>query len=134
MTQLNVSLKNAPNSLALLSDALRAADVNMEAVSCTQGEQHTTVHMVVDDAEVAKDAVASVGEVTAEQVLEFDMKNEVGAVGNAARALGSAGVNVNYVYATASKAPGTTTVFMSVDDMQKAMDALEQWKEDGRRL
>lgn len=134
LTQVDVTVPNSPNSLALVSDALRAADVNIEAISCTQGKPNTTVHMVVDDAQAAKDALANVGDVVLTDVLEFEMKNEVGAVGNAARALGSSGVNVEYLYASSAKSRGSTMVYMAVDDVPKACDALSTWKESGRRL
>ena len=134
VTQVDVTVPNSPNSLAVVSDALRSADVNIEALSCTQGTPNTTIHMVVDDPEAAKDALSSVGEVTLTDVLEFEMKNEVGAVGNAARALGSSEVNVQYLYASTPRKQGSTMVYVSVDSLPKAKEALMTWKDSGHRL
>ena len=118
-TQLNVEMANASGSFARLCDSLRGADVNIDAVCCSEGKELSIIHMIVSDTETAKHVLQDVGTVTSEEILAFDKQNEKGAIYNIVRPLAGAGVNIRNLYATTHGA-GEATVYVVVDDVEKA--------------
>src|SRR5438045_2788052 len=52
--QVNVTVPNQPSSLARVCDKLRANNINISAITCTEIRENTTIHMIVDDPESAK--------------------------------------------------------------------------------
>ena len=129
VTQINLTLTNQPNSLARIGDKLRAAKVNIDAIACTEGQPNSTVHLVVDDAETAEPVLQELGTVTTDNVLRFRMKNKPGAIGNIGRALGAADVNIRNMYATTWGKDAT--VYVTVDDVDKAVAGMQAWQDDG---
>ncbi len=119
-TQLNISMPNLPGSLAKVCDKLRAADVNIEAVYCNEGTPETSIHLIVDDLETAKIVLGEMGKVTATSVLSFTMKNRPGGLAYVARMCAGAGINIRYVYSTTHGKEAT--VFIGVDDVEKAVE------------
>ena len=132
--QVDLTLPNTPNALARISDALRAANINIQAISCNENTSHSTVHLIVDDPDIAKDALRNLGDVHTTEVVALEMKNIPGAMGNVARALGAADINIRNIYASCGKPQQKTSVFVSVDDIDKACSALRGWKQSGRKL
>ncbi len=126
VSQLNIVMPNVPGNLASVSDRLRAADVNIEALSCTEGSPSTILHLIVDDPDTAKLVLQPVYRVTMTDVLEFTMKNKPGAVANIGRACAAAGINIKNVYATTCGKEAT--VYVSVEDLPKAKEMLDSWK------
>jgi hypothetical protein len=58
-----------------------------------------------------------------EEVLEIQLANKPGTLGDAAKLLGDAGVNIRYVFVGAGGGR-KTTVFLAVSDMATALKAL----------
>ena len=121
--QINVGLRNHPGSLAHMSDKLRAADVNIEALFCTDGEKESVVHLIVDDVETAKMVLRDIGEVTTEEVLSCEVKNKPGAIAQVARMCAGAQLNIRHIYATSLGKEAM--VYLSVDDIEKAKKVLQ---------
>lgn len=121
--QLSVSLPNSPGSLARMSDMLRAADVNIEALFCNEGESKTMVHVVVDDPETAKIVLRQLGDVEATDVVAYQVKNKPGAIADLARKCAGAGINIRHIYATSLGKEAMC--YLEVDDMEKARKALK---------
>lgn len=100
VTQLDVLVPNTPWSLAKVCDALRGAEVNISAISCTEGHPSSVLHLVVSDIETAKVAVEHLGKVSTSEVLAFHMKDKPGAIAAVARRLAGASINIRNIYAT----------------------------------
>lgn len=98
--QLNVGLPNSPGTLARMSDRLRAAEVNIDALFCSDGEKESMVHLIVDDVETAKLVLREIGNVTTTDVLAVEVKNKPGAIADLARKCAGAGINIRHIYAT----------------------------------
>ena len=80
--------------------------------------------MVVDELLAAKQALAAQGWMPEEEdVLEVELSDEPGALGVAAKALGDAGVNIEYVFVTTGGSK-KVTAFVAVSDMRAALQAL----------
>ncbi|MEK7218511.1 MAG: ACT domain-containing protein [Patescibacteria group bacterium] len=130
--QLNIPLRNMPGSLAALSDQLRAAEVNINAISSTEGTDKSLVHLIVDDPDTAKLTLIPQYKVTSTPVLSFRMKNKPGAIAVIARACAAAQINIRNIYATASGREAT--VYVVVDDIHKAQELLKTWEKSFGRI
>ena len=121
--QLNLPLRNHPGSLAHMSDALRAADVNIEALFQEEGPKESIVHLIVDDPETAKIVLRREHQVTETPVLAIRAKNKPGVIANLARSCAGASINIRHVYATSGGKE--SMVYLSVDDLEKAKEVLK---------
>lgn len=125
--QLNIAMPNAPGNLARLSDALRSADVNISAISCTEGTDHSTVHLIVSDTATAKLVLSPLGKVSTSDVLAFRVKNRPGALAAITRACAGAGFNIRNMFSTSIGAEAM--VYIVVDDPVKAEAYFRRWKD-----
>lgn len=126
VVQLNIPVPNAPSSLAKVGDLLRAANVNILAISCTEGSPTTIIHLIVDDPETAKIVLKPFGKITAMRVISFLVKNKPGAIASIGRAIAGANVNIRYIYSTTIGREAR--VYVAVEDVDKALKALAPWK------
>ena len=119
---LTVTLPDEPGRLADLGEALGAAGLNIEGAIAVTAGGSGTVHVLVDDPGAAKRALGDAGlEVTGEQeVLVVDCVDEPGTLGERARKVADAGVNISLFY-LASR----TRLVMAVDDPARAASALK---------
>ncbi len=118
--QLNIELPNVPGSLAKLSDLLRSADVNIDALCASEGEGHSLLHLIVDDTETAKILLKPVCKFTTTTLLAFKMKNSPGAVAQIALVCAGSGINIGQIYSTTNGKEAM--VYVSVDDLDRALE------------
>lgn len=104
MKDLTVSLEDRPGELARLGEALGVAGINIEGLCAVAAEGRSLIHLLVTDATATKAALESAGiKVEGESdplVSEFpsDRVDRPGAMGEMARAIADAGVNIQVVY------------------------------------
>jgi hypothetical protein len=123
--QLNVKIQNAPSMLAKVGDKLRAADVNINAISCSEGNPHTIIHLIVDDPETAKIALSEIAQVHTKEVLVIQVKNDPGAIAFIGRACAVAGINIHNIYATTVGKGKESVVYVDVDNLPLAMEKMK---------
>jgi hypothetical protein len=118
---LTVVMENRPGTLAALAEALGKAGVNIEGFCGFPSEGQGVGHVLVDDAAAARRAIEQAGaKVTGERdVLVVDVENRPGALGEAARKIADAGVNIDLAYVA-----GNNRVVIGADDLDKAKAAL----------
>lgn len=116
--QLTIKLPNNPGSLARMTDVLRSADVNIDALFCNEGANDTAVNVVVDDPETAKMVLKDIADVSATEVLAIPIKNKPGSIAHIARMCAGAGINIRHIYATSFGKDAM--VYLAVDDLEKA--------------
>jgi hypothetical protein len=121
--QLSITLPNTPGALAKMSDVLRAADVNIEALFCSRENGNTAVHVVVDDPETAKMVLRDINEVSMLEVLAIPIKNKPGAIAQIARSCAGHQINIEHIYATSFGKDAM--VYLDVDDLEKAKKVLK---------
>lgn len=102
---------------------LRAADVNIEALSCTEGAMETLVHLVVSDAETAKIVLRPISDVQEKEIIAYQVHNKPGAIADLARRFAGAGINIKHIYATSLGKEAMC--YVDVDDLEKAKKALK---------
>jgi hypothetical protein len=99
-TDLTVYLEDRPGTLAELGEALGKAGVNIEGGCGVQDDGRETVHLLFEDAAAARQALDAAGvKVQAERdVIVTDVPDTPGALGQLARRIADAGVNIELVY------------------------------------
>ena len=123
-TDLMVILQDRPGELARLGEATATAGIDIRALASFTGESHGVAHVLVDDAEAARArealTAAGLGVADAAEVLLVDVAYEIGTLGELARTLSEAKVNVDFAYS----AFGGTRVVIGTDDIASARAAL----------
>jgi hypothetical protein len=123
-TNLTVVLKDERGQLATLGEAAGAAGVNIEGLCAFTGEGRGIIHLLIaDDAvdrAVAALTDAGMGIADQRKVLVIDIANEPGSLGELARQLSAAGVNIELLYTSF----GGVKVVIATDDMDSAVRAL----------
>ncbi len=124
-TQISVFLEDAPGTLAGVAERLGKSGINIHALTLAEGLGHGYVRMVVDKPDVAHRVLKEAGELVMErEVLLLELSNAPGSLGRVARALGDAGINLEYVYCAGGPSVDKGLVVVKVDDTKKALDIL----------
>lgn len=123
-TNVTVILKDEPGQLAKLGGATGAAGVNVNGMCAFTGEGRGIIHLLIDDEAVerAVRALESAGMAIADrrEVLVVDVANQPGSLGELARELSAAGVNIELLYTTF----GGVRLVIATDDLDSARAAL----------
>ena len=123
-TNLTVVLRDEPGQLATLGGATGAAGVNIEGMCAFTGEGRGIIHLLIanDAVERAVTALGDAGMGIADQreVLVVDVADRPGSLGELARELAAASVNIELLYTTF----GGVKVVIATDDMENARAAL----------
>jgi hypothetical protein len=104
MDDLTVSLEDKPGELARLGETLGAAGINIEGMAAMPAGGRSLIHLLVGDAAATRAALEGAGmkvEGEAEAIVaEFpaDQVDRPGTMGEMARAIAGAGVNIQVVY------------------------------------
>lgn len=122
---LTIIMEDRPGSLATLGEALGRAGVNIEGVCAVTAQGKGEIHILVEDAVKAGGALRASGmQVLREtDVLVEDIRDRPGELGNVARRLAGAGVNIQVAYLATS-----TRLVVGVDNLEKARTALRPAK------
>jgi hypothetical protein len=121
---LTVVLRDEPGQLSRLGGATGAAGVNIQGMCAFTGEGRGIIHLLVAD-EAAERAVAAVegagmGVADRREVLVVDIEDRPGSLGEMARELADANVNIELLYTTF----GGVRVVIATDDLENAQAAL----------
>lgn len=111
-----------PGVLARIGAAMGGAGLNIEAVSAFTGGGKGVVHLLVDDHEKALRVLTESGfDVrAARRVAVVPIEDQPGALGEACRVLGEAGINIEQAYMTSDNA--LVVVTDDVDGAKAAFD------------
>jgi len=120
-TELSFRLQNSPGAFARVCQLLDADRVNILAIMLEAGGQ---LRMVVDNPVHAGGLLREQQyRVEEREVLYVSVPNGPGASAAVARLLASAGINVEYFYATVLEGHDMATVVVGVADPQRAAAA-----------
>ena len=123
-TDLTVILSDRPGELARLGEAVGGAGINIEGMCAMTGEGNGVIHLLVADdaAGRARDVLegAGIGVADAREVLVVDVEDRPGTLGELARSLGEASVNIELAYTTF----GGVRLVIATDDLESARAAL----------
>jgi hypothetical protein len=124
-TDLTVILSDEPGELARLGEITGAAGVNIRGLAAFTGEGRGVIHVLVDDDVVDRARAelddAGIGVADAREVLVVDIQDRPGSLGELARELSEANVNIDLAYTTF----GGVKLVIATDDLENARAALE---------
>lgn len=122
-TELKIRVDDRPGILGEVASALGEKKVNLRAVNAWVEGTQGVLRLVVDKAAAAKKVLSAHGYTVEEtEILELSLADKPGELGKAARKLGEAGINIQYVF-VGSAAARKVSVFMGVPDVKAAMAA-----------
>jgi hypothetical protein len=109
-----------PNRVGLLSEvttAIAGAKVNITAI-CAYGMGNTAYFMLTANNNAkAKKVLATLGVIIEERdIVEVEVPDKPGELQKIAKKIAEAGVDIEYMYATASSGKKETCIFMTVDN------------------
>ena len=124
-TDLTVILSDSPGELARLGEVTGAAGVNIRGMAAFTGDGRGVIHVLVDDDVVARARQelerAGIGLADEREVLVVDIQDRPGSLGELARELSEANVNIDLAYTTF----GGVKLVIATDDLASARAALE---------
>ncbi|HET9119592.1 MAG TPA: ACT domain-containing protein [Solirubrobacterales bacterium] len=100
MKDLTVIMDDQPGKLADLGEATGRAGVNIAGLCAMVGDGRGFIHLLVDDADLAREALEYAGISVADEreAVVVDLHDKPGAMGEVARDLAEAGVNIDVAY------------------------------------
>jgi len=112
-TDLAVTVEDQPGVLAGMGEAIGRAGINISGICGVAAGPGSVVHLLVEDAAATRAALegAGFGAVEEREVLVVDIADRPGALGETARKIADAGVNIELVYL----ASGTRLVIGAAD-------------------
>jgi hypothetical protein len=123
-TDLTVILEDRPGELAKLGETTGEAGINILGMCALTGEGKGYIHILVDDdmADAAREALETSGMGVADrrEAVVIDIEDRPGTLGDTARTLADANVNIELAYTTF----GNTRLVVVTDDLDSARAAL----------
>ena len=123
-TNLTVILDDRPGELARLGEIAGTAGINILGLAAFTGEGRGVIHLLLDDDAVprAREELqrADMGVADEREVLVVDIVDRPGSLGELARELAAANVNVDLAYTTF----GGVKLVIATDDLASARAAL----------
>jgi len=120
--QISIFLENRPGILADLCAHLSDHQVNIRAITVLDNTDSGTVRLVADDPQRARQVLdeAGVNYVT-RPCLALEMPNDPGGFAQIARTLSLAGINIDYIYASALPGNPAALGIFHVSDPARAL-------------
>jgi hypothetical protein len=120
-----VILKDEPGQLARLGEATGQAGANIRGLAAFTGEGRGVIHLLFDDDDAprARAAIeeAGLGLADDREVLVIDVHDKPGTLGELARELAEANVNIELAYTTY----GGVRLVIATDDLENARAVIE---------
>ena len=123
MKDLTVIMDDQPGKLADLGEATGRAGINIAGLCAMVGDGKGFIHILVDDAAAAREALEAAGISVADEreAVVVDLHDKPGAMGEIARDLADAGVNIDVAYTIFT---GVRLVILT-EDVESAREALD---------
>jgi hypothetical protein len=123
MKDLTVIMEDQPGKLADLGEATGRAGINIAGLCAMVGDGKGFIHILVDDEDAARTALEEAGIQVADEreAIIVDLHDKPGAMGEIARDLAEAGVNIDVAYTIFT---GVRLVILT-EDVDAARQALD---------
>jgi hypothetical protein len=125
--QLSIFVANKPGVLSKVCDLLKKAKINILAITTSDNRDHSIIRLVVNEPHRALGLLEDYGTLVQQtDVIMLDGLNRPGTIGEIARRLGEARINIDYLYCgTAPKAKLGLLIFKA-SHVAKALKVLNQ--------
>jgi hypothetical protein len=123
MKDLTVIMEDQPGKLADLGEATGRAGINIAGLCAMVGDGKGFIHILVEDEDAARQALGEAGIQIADEreAVIVDLHDKPGAMGEIARDLAEAGVNIDVAYTIFT---GVRLVILT-EDVEAAREALD---------
>jgi hypothetical protein len=123
MKDLTVIMEDQPGKLADLGEATGRAGINIAGLCAMVGDGKGFIHILVEDEAAARGALEEAGIQVADEreAVVVDLHDKPGAMGEIARDLAEAGVNIDVAYTIFT---GVRLVILT-EDVEAAREALD---------
>lgn len=120
--QITVFLENRPGTLSAVIETLRASDLNMRALSLSEGLDVGYLRIIADKHDAAVAALKKAGHMLLErEVVLLTVANKPGGLSGAIKTWADAGINVEYAYSADDDNVEQSLIVARVNDIQKAI-------------
>ena len=124
--QLSVFMENRPGHLILPCRMLAEARINIVALSLAETQKYGILRMIVRDWQRAKETLEAAGfRVTVNDVMAVQVEDHPGGLLRVLDPIVAAGLNVEYMYAFATKMGGQAVLVFRFQDPDAALEALK---------
>jgi hypothetical protein len=125
--QLSIFLENRPGLLAKVCGTLADAGINILALSIHDTVDHAIVRLLADRPVKALLILEQLGLYILEtDVVVLELDNRPGALGEIARKLARADINIEYAYCSATHSQGSGCLILKSDDQDRAIELLRE--------
>lgn len=125
--QLSIFAENKPGTLAEITHALGAADVDIRAMSIADTSDFGIFRMIVSNTEKAKDALTEIGcIVSVTNVIAVVIPDSPGALNDILTLFADNGVNLEYMYAFVTMSKQNAYAVLRVEDNDQAIKLLSE--------
>lgn len=124
--QISLFLENKPGRLEAICHAMAEGGVNIVTLSLADTQSFGIVRLITDDWRRAADVLKEAGfSANVREVTAVCVPDRPGGMERVMKALGPAGVNIEYMYAFAARKGRDAVLVFRFDDSEKASAALE---------
>lgn len=115
---LTIALEDRLGTLAAMGELLASAGINIEGICGAQDGGQSVVHILVENSPAAREVLEAAGYqvLSVRDVFVMNIEDRPGALGEVARKLADAEVNIELCYLATE-----TRLVLGVDDMEKAV-------------
>jgi hypothetical protein len=125
--QISIFLENKSGRLAEVAGILAAAAVNIRALSLADTAEFGILRLIVDQNDRARQALKDGGfTVGKTEVVALGVPDRPGGLAQILRALDTAGINVEYMYAFVQRSGDNAILIFRFDELDTAIQALTQ--------
>lgn len=125
--QLSVFIDNRPASLAEMARRIADRGINVRALSLAETREFGTTRIIVADVDACVEVLKQAGYHFIEtDVLAVEVADRPGGMADVLECIASEHINVEYAYAMIEKREGSAVVILRVDNIGKAIMALQK--------
>ena len=125
--QISIFVENKEGRIKKAIDTLARADINIRALSIADTSKYGILRLIVSDNEKSIEALENDGFIVKEnEVIILAVPDEPNGLNSTLAVFDEKGINLEYLYAFVSSKTDEAIVVMRLENMEKAIDALNE--------
>ena len=126
VTQISVFVENKEGRIKKAIDTLAKANINIRALSIADTTKYGILRLIVDDTEAAVETLEKDGFIVKEnEVIVLLVPDKPNGLNSTLAIFDEQDINLEYLYAFVSNKPDEAVVAMRLENMDKAIKAIE---------